>query len=106
MCSEQNARSTVTCIKCRKTRVVYVRQKLSDRETIALAIALSELEYTCDAALLPSEMSLSKRVRIRANLSSAVPIEVPFYGRGLGDELGDSDPCVYVRLKGEKQTRN
>lgn len=99
MCSVQNARS---CIECRKPRVIYAKQKLSERENVLFAVALSEIENTCGAALLPPDMSLSKRAMLRANLSCAVPIEVHFYGSSFDNDLGNRDLCVYCSAEGSE----
>ena len=101
MCSVQNARSTVTCIECRKPRVIYSKQRLSEREQVVLAISLSDLDYTCGAALLPPDMTLSQRAMTRGNLSCAVPVEVPFYGSGFG-----SDVCAYCAAEGSETDQN
>ena len=91
MCSVQTARGVVECVECSKPRVVYSKLKLSERENITLATALSEYDFTCGSALLPPNVSLSKKAMLRANLSCATPIELPFYGGG----LGKTDLCVY-----------
>lgn len=43
----QNARYTVECCECRKPRVIYSKNKLTERQIMKLAVSLSEADYCC-----------------------------------------------------------
>ena len=47
MTSTQNARFLVTCVECRKPRVLYSLHKLSERQKVSLVVSMSEYDYTC-----------------------------------------------------------
>lgn len=80
----QNARALVTCVECRKPRVLYSKQKLSQRQELTLALTLSEYDYTCGAPVLPPNHSLAKFIQIRTEMSCISPIEVSYYSSGIG----------------------
>lgn len=96
MCSVQTARSIVTCIECTKPRVIYSRQKLSERQNVSVVISLSEYDYTCGSALLPPSHPLAHKIMCRDNLSCATPVEIPFYGSG----IGRLDICCFCGTEG------
>ena len=80
----QNARATVLCIECRKPRVIYSKQKLSERHNMTVTLALSEFDYSCGAPLLPITCPLARSVMCRAALGCATPVEVPYYTSAIG----------------------
>ena len=97
-CTTQNARSVVTCIECRKPRVLYAKQKLSQRHALTLAIALSEDDlYTCRSPLLAPDHPLVEKVMLRKNLSCLSPIELPYYG---ASDIGRKDLCTHCGNEG------
>lgn len=44
----QNARYTLECVECRKPRIIYARNKLTDRLKTCLVMQISGVEYTWD----------------------------------------------------------
>ena len=53
MCVKPHARATVSCVECRKPRVLYSRFKLTDRQLTSLVMLLSGYDYTCGAPITP-----------------------------------------------------
>ena len=100
MTSTQNARFLVTCVECRKPRVLYSLHKLTERQKVSLVVSVSEYDYTCGAPVLPPGNILSSKVMVRASLTCAMPVEIPYYG----SELGTSVPSVQLRK--QKLIRN
>jgi hypothetical protein len=97
MCTAQCARSSVTCIECRKPRVIYSKLKLSERQNVSLALLLSEFDYTCGAPLTPPRHSLHGRVMCRDNLTCIMPIEIPYYGSQV--DVGRKDLCCHCGVE-------
>ncbi|XP_033753308.1 uncharacterized protein LOC117336780 [Pecten maximus] len=89
--SAQTARSSVTCVECRKPRVVYSKLKFSGRQELQLAELMSEYIYTCGSPLTPPGHGLHGKALVRMTLTCANPIEVPFYSAS----LGRLDLCYY-----------
>lgn len=87
----QNARALVNCVECTKPRVLYSKQKLSQRQEVTLALSLSEYDYTCGGPVLSPNNSLAKCIQIRTEISCISPIEVPYYSSG----IGRGDLCAY-----------
>ena len=54
----QHARLTIPCIECRKPRIIYSMVRPSERQKVALAMLLSEFDYTCGAPLTPTDNPL------------------------------------------------
>jgi hypothetical protein len=90
-CSVQTARLIVSCVECEKPRVIYCKNSLSERQKISLATSMSQFDYTCGAALLPPSHSLCQKVMTRGSLVCALPLEIPYYGSG----LGQTDMCCH-----------
>ena len=84
--STQTARATVTCVECRKHRVIYSSKKLDFRHNVILARNITSFEYSCEAHLFPpsEERKLAVSMKLRPNLSCAVHVEIPYYGADLG----------------------
>ena len=68
LCTTQNARTIVTCTECRKPRMIYSHQKLSERQKISVTITVSEFDYTCGAPLLTPSNTSYKKVICRSTL--------------------------------------
>lgn len=84
LCTTQRSRSLVTCVECRKPRIVYAKNKLTERQTMAFVTAVSMYEYTCGSVLLPPGHALYNSVQVRNDLACCVPIELQYYTSGLG----------------------
>ena len=84
MTSTQNARFLVTCVECRKPRVMYSLHKLTERQKVFLVTSMSNYVYTCGAPVLPPSNTLHSKVMVRAFLTCSMPVEVPYYGLELG----------------------
>ena len=91
LCTTQNARALVTCTECRKPRVIYSHQRLSERQKISITITVSEFDYSCGAPLLPPSNNSYKKVMCRSTLNCGMPIELQYYGSSLGRQ----DICSY-----------
>ena len=61
--SAQTARAVVTCVECRKPRVIYCKPKLDYRHKVILAKNVTSFEYFCGAGLFPLTKSESWRNR-------------------------------------------
>ena len=84
LCTKQNARAIVTCTECRKPRVIFSKQRLSERLKISVTIAVSEFDYTCGAPLLPPSNTSYEKVMCRSTLNCGTPVELQYYGSSLG----------------------
>ena len=51
---------------------------------MALALAMSEFDYTCGAPLLPQDHTMARKLVVRPTLKCSVPVEIPYYGAALG----------------------
>jgi hypothetical protein len=91
----QNARSTVQCTECNKPRVIYCKQRLSQRQQLTVTLAISEYDYTCGAPLLPPTCSFAKSILCRLSIGCATPVEVPFYS----SSVGRVDLCAYCAME-------
>ena len=69
MTSTQNARFLVTCVECRKPRILYSLHKLTERQKVSLAVSMSEYNYTRGAPVLPPSNALYCKVMVRASLT-------------------------------------
>lgn len=87
----QHARAVVNCIECTKPRVIYARHRLTDRQSTALTIYLSEVEYSCGSPLIPPNHPLEKVLFVRVPLTCADTVELAYYGTG----FGAIDICCY-----------
>lgn len=87
----QNARSTVGCIECRKPRVLYSKHMLTGRQQTALALLLSDVEYSCGGPFSAPGHSLHGVVTARLPLHCGDPIEVSYYKSA----YGPVDLCSY-----------
>ena len=92
--SAQTARAAVTCVECRKPRIVYCKIKLDFRHKVMLARTVSSFEYSCGSELFPpgEKRKLAKSMTVRPNLSCADQIEVPYYG---DNDIGRKDLCSH-----------
>ena len=91
MTSTLNARFLITCVECRKPRVMYSLHKLTERQKVSLVTSMSEYDYTCGAPVLPPSNTLHSKVMVRAFLTCSMPVEIPYYG----SELGKKDICAH-----------
>ena len=92
--SAQTARAIVTCVECRKPRVVYCPTKLDFRHKVMLARNVSSFEYSCGSFLFPpsEKRKLAKAMNVRPNLLCGMHVEIPYYGNG---DLRRSDICSH-----------
>ena len=69
--SAQTARAVVTCVECRKPRVIYCKSKLDYRHKVILAKNITSFEYSCGAELFPpnEKQKLAKSMVLRPNLA-------------------------------------
>ena len=51
--SAQTARAVVTCVECRKPRVIYCKSKLDYRHKVIMAKNVTSFEYSCGVELPP-----------------------------------------------------
>ena len=85
------ARACVICVECRKPRVIYSNYKLTERYQSALAVALSDFDYSCGAAVMPGSSSLRDKILVRSELRCATPIESQYYKL----DSAQRDMCSY-----------
>ena len=105
----QHARASIQCVECRKPRVIYSKQKLSERHNLSLTLALSEHEYSCGAPILPPNSSLLKSVQCRSGLACSLPVEVAYYSSNIGRldicaHCGSEEAVVDLELKKKFKT--
>ena len=95
--SAQTARAVAVCIECRKPRVIYSKNKLSERQKVVLAVGLSEFEYSCGSSLFPPSVpgSLKQSMSLKPNLQCVMPVEISYYG----SDLGRKDLCAYFGIE-------
>jgi hypothetical protein len=84
MYTAQHARMCMTCVECRKPRVIYGKHQLSEHQKISLVLEFSQYDYTCGSPILPPEHNLVNKVTVRPDLSCAQPMEIPYYSSNLG----------------------
>ena len=84
LCTVQNSRCLVSCVECRKPRVIYLRHRLTERQQTSVAVAMSEFDYTCGSVLLPPENPMYKKIMCRSELTCETPVELQHYTSGLG----------------------
>ncbi|XP_052286545.1 uncharacterized protein LOC127882125 isoform X2 [Dreissena polymorpha] len=89
----QNARALVTCVECRKPRVIYCKQRLTERSRLSLAITLSELDFVCGSPITKPSSKLTVSCR---PCECATPVEIPYYGSA----LGQTDVCAFCGSSG------
>ena len=96
--SAQTARAVVVCIECRKPRVIYSKNRLSERQKVLLAVTLSEFEYSCGSALFPPSVSanLKQSMCLRPNLQCILSVEISYYGSELGIR---KDICAFCGIE-------
>ena len=80
----QNARSGITCVECRKPRLIYSKHALTDRQQTSLALLLSEAEYSCTGPITGPSHPLHNTVVTRIPMHCGDPVEVPYYRTGYG----------------------
>ncbi|XP_041378644.1 uncharacterized protein LOC121390784 [Gigantopelta aegis] len=97
LCTIQNARALAVCVECRKPRMVYAHLKLSERQTISVALSISEFDYTCGAPILPPTHSLVKKVMCRTAMNCSTHVELAFYGR---PDMWKTDICCHCGAEG------
>ena len=93
--SAQMAQAVVTCVGCRKPRVIYSSTKLDYRHKMMLARNMSSFEYSCGSFLFPpmEKRKLTIAMTVRLNLTCGIQVELPYYGDN-GD-LGRKDICSH-----------
>lgn len=77
--TNQKARACVTCVECRKPRVLYCERGLSSTQKTTVTIVLSELDFTCGAPALPAECPLGTKVLVREGLRCCMPVESQYW---------------------------
>ena len=70
---------------------MHSKSKLTDRQKMQLALALSEYEYSCGAPATPPSHSLSGKVFMRLNLTCESIIELPYYS----SSIARTDLCCH-----------
>ena len=93
--SAQYARMAVNCVECRKPRVIYSKQRLSERQKVNLCVSMSECDYTCGAPLLPPNDPYVSVAVTKQNLVCAQPIEISFYSASIGRR----DLCAHCGIE-------
>lgn len=90
----QNARLSVECTECRKPRVIYSKNKLTERQKVITVLHISELyDYSCGFPLFEKDHSLCSQIFVKSGISCAMPVEVSYY---VGpDEVGRKDICAH-----------
>lgn len=79
----QNARALISCVECRKPRVIYSKQRLNERTKLSLAITLSEIDFVCGSPITSPSSTGKLNVSCRP-CECATPVEIPYYGSALG----------------------
>lgn len=87
--SVQYARMTISCAECGKSRVLFMKNRLSSRQQVQMALLLSQVDYTCGAPLTTPGHALHGVVHIRININCGDLMEIPYYS----SKLGQSDIC-------------
>jgi hypothetical protein len=87
----QCAKSSVSCIECRKPRLVYIKHRLTDRQSYSLSVLLSEVEYSCGDAITVPGQALHQTAVTRMPMTCSDAIEIPYYSSG----YGRIDICCY-----------
>ncbi|XP_078327779.1 uncharacterized protein LOC144623250 [Crassostrea virginica] len=105
----QNARYTTTCTECDKPRLIYGKNKLTERQKVQLAILLSDFKYTCGSPVTPPEHALHGKLFTRMNIHCGSPMEVAYYSSSIGRRdicyyCGATDAEANVELKKEFKT--
>ena len=80
----QNARFSCECVECRKPRVIYAKNRLTERQNTQLAILLSDMEYSCGSHITAPEDPLHGKIHIRLGLQCGTPVEIPYYSSDIG----------------------
>ncbi|KAG1678702.1 hypothetical protein GQR58_013243 [Nymphon striatum] len=91
----QNARYMVTCIDCRKPRLLYSTNKLTERQSVQDAMALSEYDYTCGSPVFLPNSPLKNKLHVREHISYEDIIEIPYYTAN----LNRVDLCCYCAVE-------
>lgn len=73
----------------------YLKLKLSSRQQMAIALSVSEYDFTCGAPLADPSIEVLKKVEIRRNISCSHPIEVSFYSAGGNLQVQTSTNCCF-----------
>ncbi|XP_052798704.1 uncharacterized protein LOC128230468 isoform X1 [Mya arenaria] len=89
MFTAQTARYSTDCVECKKPKVIFSKNKLTDRQQMQLVILLSEHEYTCGSFVTVPGSALHNKVHVRLGLTCETPIELAFYR----SEFAKTDLC-------------
>lgn len=103
MYTAQNARATIACTECSKPRVVYGKQKMSQRQQVLLASLMSEFEYTCGSPLTSPGSALHSKYTTRPGMFCNTPIELCYYSSTL---QCPKDLCTYCSDTGAEVDQN
>ena len=87
----QNTQMVVTCVDCQKMRVVYAKNKLTDRQLVQLAMVLSQYDFTCGSPAVPPSHTLFGKIFTKINLTCESKIENAYYS----SHIGRPDICVH-----------
>lgn len=79
MFTAQNARFIAECVECKKPRVIYSKNKLTERQQMQLIILLTEHDYTCGCFVTVPGNSLHNKVHVRLGITCGTPVELAFY---------------------------
>lgn len=105
----QYARLGITCVECRKPRVIYSKKSLNERKKVELCLAYSEYDYTCGAPLLPPEHPMSQSIHMKPGLACLTPVELSYYSANIGRKdvcahCGEEDGHISADLKKKYKT--
>jgi hypothetical protein len=62
---------------------------------MAIALSISEYDFTCGAPLADPNIDLLRKVEIRRNITCAHPVELPFYSAGGNLQVQTATICCY-----------
>ena len=105
MYTAQNARYTVECCECRKPRVIYSKNKLTERQILKLAVSISEADYCCGDHISVQ----NDNVHVRPGITCREPVKLSYYSSSLGRNdlcchCGSTDAEVSQELKTKYKT--
>jgi hypothetical protein len=83
----QNGKFLVECGECSKPRVIYSKNRLTDRQSLLVATSISESDFTCGSPLLETTTTITTRL----NITCGSPVELAYYSAKLGPE----DICAH-----------
>lgn len=102
----QNARYTVECCECRKPRVIYSKNKQTERQIMKLAVSISEADYCCGDHIDTGSKDIA---HVRLGISCRDVVELSYYSSSLGRNdvccnCGGKEAEIPQELKGKYKT--